>query len=133
MPRTQLPHLLGRIAEIGSKHQVRIVNVAHAGDGNVHAIVLFDDARSRRGRPGLRRPAAKCSASASPAAAASPPSTASASRSWPLMDRLLRRPTWRPCGTCGGPSIRSGCSIPGKVLPERDWQRWREWTPKRTT
>ncbi len=43
MPRTRLPHILRRIAEIGAKHRVRIVNVAHAGDGNVHPILLFDE------------------------------------------------------------------------------------------
>lgn len=43
VPRTRLPHVLRRIAEIGNKHRIRIVNVAHAGDGNVHPILLFDE------------------------------------------------------------------------------------------
>jgi glycolate oxidase len=43
VPRTRLPHILARIAEIAGKHGVRIVNVAHAGDGNVHPILLFDE------------------------------------------------------------------------------------------
>jgi len=43
VPRTRLPHILRRIAEIGRKHALRIVNVAHAGDGNVHPILLFDE------------------------------------------------------------------------------------------
>lgn len=43
VPRTRLPHILRRITEIGRKHQIRIVNVAHAGDGNVHPILLFDE------------------------------------------------------------------------------------------
>jgi glycolate oxidase len=43
VPRTRLPHILAHIAEIGRKYQVRIVNVAHAGDGNVHPILLFDE------------------------------------------------------------------------------------------
>jgi glycolate oxidase len=43
VPRTRLPHILRRIAEIGSKYRLRIVNVAHAGDGNVHPILLFDE------------------------------------------------------------------------------------------
>mgnify|MGYP005842903283 FL=1 len=43
VPRTRLPHMLRRIAQIGAKHGVRIVNVAHAGDGNVHPILLFDE------------------------------------------------------------------------------------------
>jgi len=43
VPRTRLPQILRRIAEIGGKHRLRIVNVAHAGDGNVHPILLFDE------------------------------------------------------------------------------------------
>jgi glycolate oxidase len=43
VPRTRLPHILRRITEIGEKHQVRIVNVFHAGDGNIHPILLFDE------------------------------------------------------------------------------------------
>ncbi len=43
VPRTRLPHILRRVAEISAKYSVRIVNVAHAGDGNVHPILLFDE------------------------------------------------------------------------------------------
>ncbi len=43
VPRTRLPHIIRRTAEIGLKHQIRIVNVAHAGDGNIHPILLFDE------------------------------------------------------------------------------------------
>ncbi len=43
VPRTQLPHILARIAEIGARHDIRIVNVCHAGDGNIHPILLFDE------------------------------------------------------------------------------------------
>jgi glycolate oxidase len=43
VPRSRLPHILRRVVEIGRKHQIRIVNVAHAGDGNVHPILLFDE------------------------------------------------------------------------------------------
>ena len=43
VPRTQLPHILRKIIEIGQRHDVRIVNVFHAGDGNIHPILLFDE------------------------------------------------------------------------------------------
>ncbi|MCX7424677.1 MAG: FAD-binding protein [Planctomycetia bacterium] len=43
VPRTQLPRVLRRIGEIAVKYGLRIVNVAHAGDGNVHPILLFDE------------------------------------------------------------------------------------------
>ncbi|MCS7305886.1 MAG: FAD-binding protein [Thermoguttaceae bacterium] len=42
VPRTQLPRIMRRIAEISRRCQIRIVNVAHAGDGNIHPILLFD-------------------------------------------------------------------------------------------
>ncbi len=43
VPRTQLPHIHKRITEIGQKYDIRIVNVFHAGDGNIHPILLFDE------------------------------------------------------------------------------------------
>ncbi|HTM55841.1 MAG TPA: FAD-linked oxidase C-terminal domain-containing protein [Pirellulales bacterium] len=43
VPRTKLPHILKRIEEIGARHDIRIVNVFHAGDGNIHPILLFDE------------------------------------------------------------------------------------------
>jgi len=43
VPRTKLPHILKCIKKIGSKYGIRIVNVFHAGDGNIHPILLFDE------------------------------------------------------------------------------------------
>ena len=43
VPRTQLPHILREITRIGKKYDIRIVNVFHAGDGNIHPILLFDE------------------------------------------------------------------------------------------
>jgi glycolate oxidase len=43
VPRTKLPHILRRITEIGQRYDIRIVNVFHAGDGNIHPILLFDE------------------------------------------------------------------------------------------
>jgi glycolate oxidase len=43
VPRTKLPEILRRIRAIGEKYGVRIVNVFHAGDGNLHPILLFDE------------------------------------------------------------------------------------------
>ncbi|HEV3203355.1 MAG TPA: FAD-linked oxidase C-terminal domain-containing protein [Gemmataceae bacterium] len=43
VPRTKLPHILRVIQKIGAKYQVRIANVFHAGDGNIHPILLFDE------------------------------------------------------------------------------------------
>jgi glycolate oxidase len=43
VPRTKLPHILRRISEISARHGIRTVNVFHAGDGNIHPILLFDE------------------------------------------------------------------------------------------
>src|SRR5947209_1223581 len=43
VPRTKLPHILRAIQAIGAKYQLRIANVFHAGDGNIHPILLFDE------------------------------------------------------------------------------------------
>jgi glycolate oxidase len=43
VPRTKLPHILRAIRSIGEKYQIRIANVFHAGDGNIHPILLFDE------------------------------------------------------------------------------------------
>jgi FAD/FMN-containing dehydrogenase len=42
VPRTQLADLLEEIAAIGAKHRVRVCNVFHAGDGNLHPNIPYD-------------------------------------------------------------------------------------------
>jgi glycolate oxidase len=44
IPRTALPEVLHLIGEVSAAHGVRVANVFHAGDGNLHPLVLFDDA-----------------------------------------------------------------------------------------
>src|SRR5438270_9663378 len=43
VPRTRLPHILREIQRIGKQYDLRIANVFHAGDGNIHPILLFDE------------------------------------------------------------------------------------------
>src|SRR5437870_90685 len=43
VPRTKLPHILREILRIGATYDLRICNVFHAGDGNIHPILLFDE------------------------------------------------------------------------------------------
>jgi glycolate oxidase len=42
VPRTKLPVTLKRVEEISSEFGLRIANVFHAGDGNLHPLMLFD-------------------------------------------------------------------------------------------
>lgn len=42
IPRSRLPEVLKRINEISEEFGLRIANIFHAGDGNLHPLVLFD-------------------------------------------------------------------------------------------
>ncbi|PZV09483.1 MAG: glycolate oxidase subunit GlcD [Leptolyngbya sp.] len=44
IPRTQLPYVLKEIEALGDKHGYRVANVFHAGDGNLHPLILYDNA-----------------------------------------------------------------------------------------
>ena len=43
VPRTQLAHVLGEVTKISNKYDIPIANVFHAGDGNLHPCLLFDE------------------------------------------------------------------------------------------
>jgi glycolate oxidase len=44
VPRTKLPAVLRRIRELEAEYGLRVGNVFHAGDGNLHPLVLYDHA-----------------------------------------------------------------------------------------
>ena len=44
IPRTKLPYVLKEIEELGKKHGYYVANVFHAGDGNLHPLILYDNA-----------------------------------------------------------------------------------------
>jgi glycolate oxidase len=43
VPRSMLPTVMLEVSRLGRKYGVRITNVFHAGDGNIHPILLFDE------------------------------------------------------------------------------------------
>ena len=42
IPRRELPRVLNGIAELSDEYGLRVANVFHAGDGNMHPLILFD-------------------------------------------------------------------------------------------
>jgi glycolate oxidase len=53
VPRTKLPEVLREIARLERVHALRVGNVFHAGDGNLHPLVLYDarvDGEAERAR-----------------------------------------------------------------------------------
>ncbi len=42
IPRRRLPEVLARMAEMSKRYGLRLANVFHAGDGNLHPLILYD-------------------------------------------------------------------------------------------
>ena len=42
IPRARLPLVLARMRELSDKYRLRVANVFHAGDGNLHPLILYD-------------------------------------------------------------------------------------------
>jgi glycolate oxidase len=46
VPRSKLGLALAEIGKLGKKYEIRVANVFHAGDGNLHPLILFDNQES---------------------------------------------------------------------------------------
>jgi len=46
VPRSKLPHIMREMVAIGERYGLLIANVFHAGDGNLHPMICYDDRRS---------------------------------------------------------------------------------------
>jgi glycolate oxidase len=42
IPRKALPLVLSRMREMSERHNLRVANVFHAGDGNLHPLIMYD-------------------------------------------------------------------------------------------
>ncbi|HIO03583.1 MAG TPA: FAD-binding protein [Alphaproteobacteria bacterium] len=42
IPRGRLPEVLARVTDLSDKYNLRVANVFHAGDGNLHPLILYD-------------------------------------------------------------------------------------------
>jgi glycolate oxidase len=42
VPRAQLPAVLAQVYEIAARHELLVLNVFHAGDGNLHPLLVYD-------------------------------------------------------------------------------------------
>jgi len=42
IPRKQIAYVLQKISELSEQHGLRVANVFHAGDGNLHPLILYD-------------------------------------------------------------------------------------------
>ncbi|HYB98396.1 MAG TPA: FAD-linked oxidase C-terminal domain-containing protein [Candidatus Limnocylindrales bacterium] len=45
VPRSRLPEIVAIVSEIASRYRLRIANLMHAGDGNIHPLILYDESK----------------------------------------------------------------------------------------
>jgi glycolate oxidase len=117
VPRTRLPEVLERIAALELDYGLRVGNVFHAGDGNLHPLVLYD--RRNPGEPERRSSPRRSSRCAWTWAEPSPASTASVWTKPAGCRSCSRRSTSRPCSDCGAPSIPRASAIRARSSPRR--------------
>ena len=63
VPRAAVPEMLARIQATAAEHDVVIANIAHAGDGNLHPLIIApegDDAARARAKSAFDRIVADC-------------------------------------------------------------------------
>lgn len=48
IPRSALPRVLDRVLAVGAKYGLRVANVFHAGDGNLHPLILYNSQDARQ-------------------------------------------------------------------------------------
>ena len=49
IPRRRLPDVLEAIERLSTEHGLPVANVFHAGDGNLHPLILYDARHADRG------------------------------------------------------------------------------------
>ncbi len=54
VPRSKLPHIMREVLAIGARHGLLIANVFHAGDGNLHPLICYDDRRPEQFQAAMR-------------------------------------------------------------------------------
>ena len=115
MPRTRLGEALARIQQLAAAHRLRVANVFHAGDGNLHPLILFDG-REAGALERAEALAADILRLCISWADRSPASTASASRSARFSARCTRDEDVRSCSGCAQAIDPQELANRGKML-----------------
>jgi glycolate oxidase len=116
IPRRRLAEMLSAIAAMEKKYELRCANVFHAGDGNLHPLIMYD--ARKRGTGNVPKPSApRFLNSRWRSVVPSLASTASASRKSTRCACNTRRRSWRPFTASRQPSTKRACSIPARRCP----------------
>ena len=141
VPRSHLGAALAEIQELSEKYGLRVANVFHAGDGNLHPLILYD-ARVPGAFDRAEEMAATSWTCASGWVARSPASTGWAWKSAPTCRTCTARPTWPRWCVCDRRWTRRRLQMGGRCWQvesgpwpagSEDRREWRVERRERTT
>jgi FAD/FMN-containing dehydrogenase len=128
VPRSALPDVLERIAAIAAEHRVRVSNVFHAGDGNLHPNLSFDARNADE--------VARVEAASGEIMRACVDAGGSITGEHGVgVDKLAYMPLiFSPDDLGLMAAVRrafdpAGLANPGKVIPTAQCNEWRPWSP----
>ena len=117
IPRTALPEVLRRITELADERGLRVANVFHAGDGNLHPLVLYDGEVSGQ-EERAEELAAEILYTCLEHGGSITGEHGVGFDKKQYMGQAVHAPrTWTPCSWCAAPSTPTGAANPGKVFP----------------
>ena len=61
IPRNRLAGVLAKITELSEVYNLRVANVFHAGDGNLHPLILYDANKAGEHGVGVEKLDSMCS------------------------------------------------------------------------
>ena len=118
IPKKRLGEVLNFIGAMEKKYGLRCPNVFHAGDGNLHPLILFDANDAGPARSAPRHSPPRCWRNASRSAAPSPASTAWAWRRSTRCACSSATPSWRLFHAIKRAFDPKGLLNPGKAVPD---------------
>jgi glycolate oxidase len=117
IPRTKLPDVLREIVAVAARRGLVIANVFHAGDGNLHPTILYDERPAGRSRPRARGERRDLEPGDRGRVAPSPASTGLASRRSVIWARSSARSISKQMRSLRSVFDPRGLCNPGKVIP----------------
>ena len=133
VPRTKLVEVLRQVYAIAAEQRLTMMNVFHAGDGNLHPLIVFDarepgvwervHARRRRDPRRVRRRRAACSRASTASGSRSARPCRSCSRADDLDAQARLRDAFDPSGRANPPKVLPRGSRCGELqrVPEGAW------------